>query len=100
MTNTAKSEDNPTSRLSSLIPNVEVIMPLCSCGRQIGSLQYSLNHSEERSPNLLLCCRSRIMCPQICVLSKEQIGTSQRVLPTALPAPLLAGDILQWYGSG
>lgn len=102
-------------------PSVEATMPCCSCGFEIGKLQYQLRakasfeeflaryHITNSDTSILfadygetvrrlkMCCRKDVVFPQFVVLPKEQVSSSQRLLPTALPAPLLAGDILEWY---
>ncbi len=103
------------------IPSVEVVMPICPCCYEVGKLQYGL-YAEESLKSFLTshtvseaiisdtvavlcdkrisvkaCCRTRLQYPQKIVFPKEQTSSSQRVLPTSLPAPLLTGDILEWY---
>jgi hypothetical protein len=113
--------NNATSVVSGAIPSVEVVMPICPCYYEVGKLQYNL-YAEESLKSFLkshgvtddivvttvavlcdkrisvkACCRMRLQLPQVMILSKEQTSSSQRVLPTSLPAPLLTGDILEWY---
>jgi hypothetical protein len=98
-------------------------MPVCSCLNEVGKLQYPLlarqsfeafleHYSSTRDKSkdvevfqvlfkqdeeLLACCRRCLLFPRYEGFPKEQISTSQRLLPTALPAPLLTGDVVEWY---
>lgn len=106
--------------MNSLTPNVETMIPICSCGYEVGKLQYQLvaldsfkqflnehninDNNEEvfrilfgKQVALKICCRKGVVFPEFVDLPKEQVSSSQRILPTALPAPLLTGDILEWY---
>ena len=96
---------------------VEVFAPMCSCGREIGLLQYSLQAKEAfRAFNgvngaiqdilfsatipTLLCCRRCVMYPKMFIVGVPGITEPvQRLLPTALPGPLKTANTLEWYGS-
>lgn len=102
-------------------PSTEVIKAICTCGNEIGFLQYKLTAKNDFSKflknfkskfdpedgnfedpdeyigNLKLCCIIKLRAGNIISLGINQTTNNNRVYPTTLTGPIRKDQTLMWY---
>ena len=99
------------------VPSVEIIKPLCTCGKEIGFLQYELvakndfdsfakKYNLNKKPifknknyidELQLCCQLACRYPNSVTFSVFQIQKANRTFPFGLESPSGIMKKIEWY---